>query len=255
LTEPADRRSGVWVVAHRGASRDRPENTLASFDEALRQGCDGIELDLRISADGIPVVFHDDDLSRFGWPKRRVEELSMAEIEELRAAPPSEERWPGGEPFPALREVLERYLPRTRLLLELKGSLDESRNRSLVRAAVAMLREAGAGEGVFILSFHYAMLRSVASLEPGLARVLNLRPASRLERALRDRLPSLSALSTDVRGLTPAFGREVTKAGCPLWSWTCNTGRQVDRALQAGASAIISDRPAWAADYLRGRLR
>lgn len=244
----------VWVVAHRGASRDRPENTLAAFDEALRQGCDGIELDVRISADGVPAVYHDDNLGRAGRPDRRIEDLSMKAIRGLDVGTPFDTRF-AGEPIPTLREVLGRYVSRTRLLLELKSSHDEVRDLALVRATVDSVREARAEEKVFFLSFHESILGAAAGLAPRLARVLNIKPAPRLDGRLRALLPSLAALSVDVRDVTPAFGREVREAGCPLWAWTCNSSRKADRALEAGAAAIISDRPAWLATYLKENIR
>jgi glycerophosphoryl diester phosphodiesterase len=243
----------AWVVAHRGASRDRPENTLAAFDEALEQGCDAIELDLRISADGVPMVFHDDSLDRAGRPGRRLEDLAAAEIQRLDAGASFHSRF-HGEPVPALRQVLERYSSRTRLLLELKSSYDEARDLELVRATVRAVREAGAEERSFVLSFHRPLLEATAGLAPRMARVLNVKPPSRLDDRMRAILPTLAALSVDVRGLTPAFGQEVGEAGCPLWAWTCNTARTVDRALEAGAAAVISDRPAWLAAYLEEKV-
>lgn len=243
----------VWAVAHRGASRDRPENTLAAFDEALRQGCDGIELDLRLSSDGIPVVYHDDDLARLGRPERRVEDVAAAELRELDAGLPFDARW-AGERVPTLQQVLERYAARTRLLLELKSARDERHDRALVRATIARIRETSAEESVFVLSFHDGILEETARLAPRVPRVLNARPGPRLDAGLRARLPALAALSVDVRGLRPAFGREVNEAGCALWAWTCNTARAVERALQAGASAVISDRPGWLAVRLKERV-
>jgi len=104
---------------------------------------------------------------------------------------------------------------------------------------------------VFLLSFHEGILDEAARVERRLPRVLNTRPAARLDERLRARLPALAALSVDVRGLRPAFGREVGRAGCALWVWTCNTARHADRAVEAGATAVISDRPAWLAAHLR----
>ena len=75
-----------WIIAHRGASRDCPENTLAAFDEALRQGADGIELDVQFTQDEVPVVFHDKTLTRAGGGRRRVAGLSFRELRELDAA-------------------------------------------------------------------------------------------------------------------------------------------------------------------------
>ena len=202
----------VWAVAHRGASRDRPENTLAAFDEALRQGCDGIELDVRLSADGVPAVYHDDNLGRAGRPGRRLEDLSMEAIRGLDVGTPFDERF-AGERIPTLRAVLEHYASRTRLLLELKSSHDEARDLALLRATVDLARETGTEEKLFVLSFYESILAAAAGLEPRLPRVLNLKPGPRLDDRLRALLPSLAALCVDVRSVTPDFGREVRECG------------------------------------------
>ena len=73
----------IQAIAHRGASRDCPENTLAAFDEALRQGCDGIEMDLQLSRDGVPVIYHDRTLTRAGGGRHRVVSRDLAELRTL----------------------------------------------------------------------------------------------------------------------------------------------------------------------------
>ena len=86
MREPLARHGApVLVIAHRGASRRRPENTLPAFDEALRLGCDAIELDVQLSRDGVPVVFHDKTLSRAGAGRKRVAGLKLAELRSLDA--------------------------------------------------------------------------------------------------------------------------------------------------------------------------
>jgi glycerophosphoryl diester phosphodiesterase len=237
-------RASVWAIAHRGASADRPENTLASFDEALRQGCDALELDLRLSSDGVPVVWHDDTLEKLGDRHRRAAELTADELRNLDAGSWFDRRF-AGERIPTLDEVLGRYATQTRLLLEIKDEEDGARNRALVRATVERVRKHGAEESVFILSFCDAILAATAESAPRLRRVLNLKPMPLLGEALQERLSHLAALCVDVRPLTTVFGRAVRRAGCPLWTYTCNGPRRVARALAADASAVISDRPGW----------
>lgn len=242
-------REEVLVVAHRGASADRPENTLAAFDEALRQGCDAIELDVQLSADGIPVVYHDDTLDRLGRPGVRPADLDLDELQRLDAGAPFGA--PGeGHSIPTLETVLEGYTERLPLLVELKAGQRETRDGELARATVERIRRAGAVEEVFILSFDPGLLRAAAEAEPRLRLVLNLRPLPVLGPGLRSRLAELAALCVDIRYLTPAFARGVLRAGTPLWTYTCNEPAQVDSALDAGAAAIVSDRPGWLAAYL-----
>jgi glycerophosphoryl diester phosphodiesterase len=241
----------VDAIGHRGASRDRPENTFAAFDEALRQGCDGIELDLRLSADGVPVVHHDADLGKAGKPGRRVGDLSLVELRRLDLGSWFDARF-AGEPLPTLDEVLERYAGRTRLLLEIKNEESAERNHELARATVERIAAAGGAGSVAVLSFEPQILESVAELAPELPRVRNLRPPSRLGPVLRDALEPLAALCVDVRTLTVEFGDQVREAGRPLWVYTCNGERRLARALAAGAAAVISDRPGWLVARLSG---
>lgn len=235
---------GTDAIAHRGASRDRPENTLSAFDEALRQGCDGIELDLRLSADGAPVVAHDADLGKAGLPGRRVAQLTLEELRGLDLGSWFDANY-AGEPMPTLDEVLDRYAGRTRLLLEIKDEGQSTRNRELVHAVVTHVVASGAADSVSVLSFDAAILDAVEELAPELPRVRNLPPTKILDPALRTTLDRLSALSVDVRKLTPEFGRQVRESGLPLWVYTCNGQRRLARALAAGAGLVISDRPGW----------
>jgi glycerophosphoryl diester phosphodiesterase len=95
------------VIAHRGASHDAVENTLAAFREARAQGADGVELDVMRCATGEVVVFHDDDLQRLGGRAGLVRETPWAALRELRLGTGQG----GGERIPLLEEVLEELGP------------------------------------------------------------------------------------------------------------------------------------------------
>src|SRR4051794_314397 len=71
------------IIAHRGASAWAPENTLAAFEMAMESGADGIELDVRLSRDGVPVVIHDATLRRVGGRNKRVACISAAELTQV----------------------------------------------------------------------------------------------------------------------------------------------------------------------------
>jgi glycerophosphoryl diester phosphodiesterase len=234
--------SSPLVIAHRGASHDRPENTFAAFDEALRQRCDGMELDLQLSADGVPVVYHDRTLAKAGGGRRRVAQLSLRELKKLDIH---------GQRMPTLEQVLRRYARRTLLLLELKGREEEARRVELARTTIAAVKKLKAEKSVMLLSFDRLMLDAAARFARRLPRVLNIKPTPRLRKPLRAMLPSLAALAVDIRSLTPAFAGAVRRAGCPLFAFTCNRSGRVRQALGAGATGIISDRPGWLAQYLK----
>ncbi|HEX2514267.1 MAG TPA: glycerophosphodiester phosphodiesterase family protein, partial [Chloroflexota bacterium] len=107
------------VVAHRGASAEAPENTLAAFRLALQQGAPAVECDVHLSADGYPVVIHDETVDRTTNGKGAVGGLTRAALQGLDAG-----SWRGprfaGEPIPTLEETLELCAGRARLFIEIK---------------------------------------------------------------------------------------------------------------------------------------
>jgi len=240
----------VLIIAHRGASRDRPENTLAAFDTAVRQGSDGIELDLQLSRDGVVVVHHDLTASKLGGGRRRISAMDLDEIRELDAGAWFDPRF-AGERVPTLRRVLERVRPPTRLLLELKPRGRPGDDLRLVEAAVHEIRRARATARALLLCFDGEVLELARRAAPELGRVLNVGRSSVAAALGRRRPRDLAALSFDVRILTPATVRALRRVGLPLFVFTCNRPAQVDRAVTAGARAVMSDRPAWLARALR----
>ena len=112
------RKRPAWVIAHRGASKEFPENTLIAFDEALGRGADGIECDLQLSRDGVPVIYHDRTLTRAGGGRKRVSRLDLAQLERLDPGARVDARF-RGQHIPTLERLLDRYADKTRLLLEI----------------------------------------------------------------------------------------------------------------------------------------
>ncbi len=242
----------VWVIGHRGASREFPENTLIAFDQALRRGADGVECDLQLSRDGVPVVYHDRTLTRAGGGRRRVARMDLAQLKRLDPGARIDARF-RGQHIPTLERLLNRYAGRTRLLLEIKmreGRTGRKRHHELARAVARAVSRRRDGRKTMILCFDTEVLEVCEDQAPRVPRVLNLKPPRTLTRTLSKRLPSLYAVSADVRRLTPAFGAARADHGTPLLVYTCNTPRRVQQALAAGATGIMSDRPGWLARYL-----
>lgn len=100
------------ILAHRGASLQQPENTIAAFAAAFEMGADGIECDIRLSADGVPVVIHDANLDRTTDGKGPVAGMKLREMRNLRTH--------GSETIPTLAEIFERFASKGILLLEFK---------------------------------------------------------------------------------------------------------------------------------------
>ncbi|RMF87223.1 MAG: glycerophosphodiester phosphodiesterase [Nitrospirae bacterium] len=236
-----------WIIGHRGVTVGRAENTLAAFEAALEGAADGIELDLQLTRDGVPVVFHHRTLFRAGLRGRRVFHLDLAAVRRLRVR-----CGPGCEPgeIPTLEEVLDHFGGRTRLFLEVKARprVDtRERHRELAAKVAEAVVRRGLEGSVCILSFEREVLEACCGAAPGLRTCLNLKRRLALDGAATR---GLFALCLAVRHLTPEYAAAVHGRGLALFTYTCNGPRTVRRALAARVDAILTGRPAWAAAYL-----
>ena len=102
---------GLAVMAHRGGSLEAPENTIESFNYSLEIGSDIIETDIQLSSDGIPYIFHDDDLKRISGLEKNFNELLSSEIDELNIF--------GDYKIPTLEETLKQF-PNTKFQIDFK---------------------------------------------------------------------------------------------------------------------------------------
>ena len=120
MTETTKRTTKVW--AHRGASGYRPENTLEAFELAIRQGADGIEMDVHTSADGELIVMHDENVDRVTDGTGLIKDMTLAQLKELKVSTPAE---PSGiYHIPTLAEVLELMRTTDMMVnIELKNSI------------------------------------------------------------------------------------------------------------------------------------
>lgn len=235
--------SQIEVVAHRGASWDRHENTLGAFALAVRQGCDGIELDVQLSRDGIPVVYHDRTLTRVGGGRRRVAALDLRELRKLGR----------GYRIPLLTEVLDRYAAEVSLLIEIKLRDTPERLRQLARVVTEMLRGRKFVRRPRLLCFDPSVLTHVRGGSGTVDHVLNVRALDARFGKLRKHLDGLHAVSVNVRGVTTRLGAALADHGLPLLVFTCNTPTRVRKALEAGAATVMSDRPGWLRQQLANR--
>ena len=153
------------VLAHRGASAEAPENTLAAFRLAMEQGADGLELDVRRCASGEPVVIHDADTLRTSGAALRVADASLRELRALDAG-----AWKSpafrGERIPTLDEVL-RELPSSVVNVELKS--DGVPDAKLARAVAQVIRDRQAAARVIVSSFDPRLLAAFKVAAPEIA--------------------------------------------------------------------------------------
>jgi len=150
-------------IAHRGASSIAPQNTLAAFEKALEIGADGIELDVRLCADGVPVVIHDATVDGTTDGSGRVDTLKLAQLKELDAGSSFDPAF-AGERVPTLAQVLETVGRKALLNIELKGL--SPFDRGLEHTVLDLIERHGLAENVLLSSFNPLALRRVQQLAP-----------------------------------------------------------------------------------------
>ncbi len=154
------------VMAHRGASALLPENSPAAFQRAIADGADILETDLHFTRDDELVVIHDSTLDRTVEGSGQIQELTLAEIKQLKLRQPAERR-EVVEKVLTLRELIELTGETTPLALELKSPLfEQSRYAKML---VDLLREYHMLEECAVISFNMATIEAVKKVEPALA--------------------------------------------------------------------------------------
>ncbi len=240
------------IIAHRGASGRCPENTLVAFDRALDEGADGMEFDVQLTRDGVPVVFHDHTLRKIGQPRQRLSELEYAQIQQLDFGSWFDAKF-AGEAIPSLSEVLARYGQATELYLELKPTRDSQRNAELLRRVLEQLEATGTRARVSLLCFDAELLQAAQRQASELRFVLNsLGTASALR--LASQMPWLHGIDVDIRWLRPPAGEQIRAGGQVLMSYTCNTEAHLRAAQAAGVQAIITNFPARMRKWLEAQM-
>ncbi len=242
-----------WIVAHRGASADAPENTLVAVQLAWEQGADAVEVDLRLTRDGQVVALHDATAWRTAGAHLAVADATLAELRALDAGSFKGPAW-RGEPVPTLREVLAAMPGDRRIVLELKAGVELL--GPLAEDLAAAIRTGGPGpDRVVLITFQEdlarlakARLRAVSVLwlaDPRHPREGESPTAAvrrMIDTARRDGLDGLDLAAHP--GLDAALVGEVHAARLALFVWTVNHPAEMRRLLDAGVDAITTDVPA-----------
>jgi glycerophosphoryl diester phosphodiesterase len=253
------------VVAHRGASHDNAEHTLGAYLKALDIGAEGLECDVRLTADGHLVCVHDRDLRRTASTKGIVSTMQLADLDQLDFSSwknpwadlddEADDRDIALGKVLTLRKLLETvadYDRRVDLAIETKHP---TRYGGLVeRRLIELLREFGwdkAGAPVRIMSFSVTALQRANKLAPDLEYVMLIEKARHWPMLKRIVEPDW-IIGPDVGELMdhPGLGRRLNDAGKRIHVWTVNTEEQLQTCLDLRAEAVITDRPAYILDKL-----
>ncbi len=223
------------VLAHRGASSEQTENTLAAFAAAHAAGADGVELDVQLTTDGELAVFHDYDLKRLAGRPQRVDQLTMAALRDVELA--------GGHRVPTLAEALAAIPAPMIVDVELKTT---PRTRYRIGAAAArVIAVAGAGKRVIVSSFDPAALAAVRVADPFLpiGLLFHGELSLWLRRAWSARLLGADALHPHHQLITAESMAAWRRRHLPVAAWTVDDPAELRRLAHLGVAAICCNDP------------
>lgn len=221
------------VIAHRGASAHRPENTLPAFEMAVAQRADMIETDLHRTRDGAIVITHDEDLSGLGG-RGEIAGATLAEIRALDAG--------GGELVPTLDEILDRFGPRIAFNLELKRATDADYDGLEAQALDAVKARGLLGRTLWS-SFYDTVLARLRALAPD-ARV-GLLISSRYPIRILERARELGAeaIHPEASVVSEALVDDAHAAGLGVYVFTVDDPDEMQRLLALGVDGLFTNHP------------
>ncbi len=214
------RTSAPLIIAHRGASADAPENTLAAFRLAIVQGADGLECDLRMSADGVIVISHDDTLARMHDRPLRIGDATAAELAACTV--------------PTLADTLTTVRGKLTLInLELKESIPPD----ILAATIGADRD-----GIILSSFDTEIIKATRTALPELPFWLLTIQGTNTAIAEARRLGCVG-IHVWHRTATPRFIAHAGRAGFPVYVWTLDDVRRAGILAGRGIAGITTNAP------------
>lgn len=251
------------VIAHRGGSKLRPENTIPAFEHAVSLGVDAIECDVHLSKDGEVVVIHDDRLDRTTDHTGPVSALTAAELARVDAgakfqAADGHASYRGSSiGVPLLSDVLSRC-PHIPVIVEIKGDQPE-----IVGRVLRVIRDAGAESRVIVGGFSRRVLAVVRATSPATLTSASLAEVQSAIRRSWCWLPprrtgfQLFQIPLRFRGrqvLRRHVVRAARRGGFPVQAWIVDDPADMRMILDWGVTGIITDRPDIAIEEVTRRL-
>ena len=226
---------GIEVLAHRGGAEESYENTLESFEYSQSLGCKFIETDVQVSSDGIPYIFHDDDLKRICEIPKKFDSLKSDEIDSLTIF--------NNHKIPKLEDALNKFPD---LSFQIDFKTDE-----VVEPALNVIQKNNSSDRVCIASFSSKRLERVRSVSPNLC--ISMGPNEVFKTLLSRYKLTNSPLKGDclqvpmkyygVKIVTKKFVEYLKSKNIKIMVWTINDVETFKYLIQLEVDGIITDRP------------
>ena len=238
------------IIGHRGVSAVAPENTMAAFREAIAVGADGIEFDVRLTLDGVPVVIHDSTLRRTGGLPQRIADLTRAEVAKVDVGSWFSRSF-ANETVPSLAELFTLFESNdSTLYLEMKCD-SAAEYAPLAAACCELIDQRGLKGRVVVECFQLPALKIVRELSSDLKTVALFEPSISNPSVLSDQ--SIINKAVDVGAAALALHHRLARRsliekakdlGLHIAVWTVDDPAWLERARTLGIDALITNNPA-----------
>jgi glycerophosphoryl diester phosphodiesterase len=229
------KREGFVVVAHRGASRAAPENTLSSIRKAIEYGADYAECDVFQTKDGELVLFHDEDVERTTGKKGKIWEYTLTELKKWEVGSWFKEEF-RGEQIPTLREAIRLAKGRIKLNIEVKVS---RKDPAIAENVVDIIRSENLEKACMVTSFEKPVIEKVKEIAPELITGFIFdeeHPPDIFE-------GNWEYVCSNRNIVDEAFVRKAKQKGKKVLVWTVNYPAEMRRLIALGVDGIITDVP------------
>ncbi len=233
------------IIAHRGASAYYPENTMIAFEKAVEMGAEMIELDVMMSKDGIPIVFHDAKLNKHTNGNSYVKHYTLKELKKLDAGSWFNPKFSDQE-IPTLEEALQFASGNIALNIEIKTEAVSNQIKNGIEEKVLQLvKKYGMEKHVLFSSFDYRAVRHLKKLDPNVAVAL-LYERNQSNRLLPHQLVkkyNVDAFNCSYRQLKRKWMANLNKHNIPTFIYTVDSKRRMQKLIAGGVTGIFTNKP------------
>ena len=240
----------VNIIAHRGANKRAPQNTLPAFQKAIEMGTDGFETDVHLTKDNVPVICHNYTIDETSNGTGEIEKMTLEELKKYDFGSYYSKDFKG-TPLPTLEEFLQLAKGKGLKILniELKPEKDTARREILVRKTLELVEQYGMSDILLISSFSTEILEYIKQIDPK-CQTAYLYPCGYF-RAYLAVLPPIKLMkSMSCKAAHPhklcikdSFVKKAHENDIDVNVWTVNESEEIRKMIKAGVDGIITDCP------------
>lgn len=216
----------ILLIAHRGASKIAPENTLKAFQKAIELEADYVEFDVHQSKDGEVVIMHDANTFRTTRHLGAIKNMTLKELKELNAGE--------GEQIPTLQELIELAKGKINFQLEIK-------DKGMAKKIVTILKDADVIESTLVSSFKHKELLEAQKIEPRLklaALIIGINTYKIIKNAVKNKFNAIQPFYTFIR---KSFIDSAHRNNIKINAWTVNSKETMRKLSEMGVDGIITN--------------